>query len=148
MFSLPLQFLLESMMLLWPVVISMHLAFFFCSFEMSCEKIAYWSCLFRGLNTSCSWIPIFHLGKLTVFEETFFIRLVFFVCSYKPFMHSRTFCIWYKYLGCGFSFHLISTILQTHVLSPYKLTFLYFYKIPLLWGGHCKIIRTKILYLR
>lgn len=46
--------------------------FFFCSFEMSWEKIAYWSCLFRVLNTSCSWMPTCHLEKLTVFEEMVF----------------------------------------------------------------------------
>lgn len=130
-------------MLLWSVVIYMCLAFFFCSFEMSCEKIVYWSCLFMVLNTSCSWMPTCPLEKLTVFEEMLFflMHLVFLVCSYKPFMPSRAYCIWSKYLVYGFSFHLIVTILQTYVLLPYKLTYLYFYKIPLLWGGHCETIK-------
>ena len=106
------------------IMICCHLhvfGIFLCSFEMSCENIAYWSYLFRVLNTSCSWMPTCHLEKLTVFEEMFFfMHLVFLVCSYKPFMPSRAYCIWSKYLVYGFLF--------THVLSPYKLTYLYFYK--------------------
>lgn len=52
---------------------------------MSCEKIAYWSCLFRVLNSPCTWIPISMLGNLLSLKRVFFFFFFYafcvFVCS-------------------------------------------------------------------